>query len=51
MLICIFCFTIYTTQYEEQDICPECEVGELIYYDEYLERKHRLNQEVEDDET
>jgi len=38
VLICPFCDSIFLQEYDAGDECPECELGVLISFDEYLER-------------
>ena len=40
VLVCPFCLTIFMSDVDENDQCPNCEVGELIDYEEY---KLRIN--------
>lgn len=35
VLVCPFCLTIFMSGCDEGDICPACDVGELIDYEDY----------------
>ena len=40
IVVCPFCLSIFMSEVDPGDQCPDCEVGELLEYDEY---KLRLN--------
>jgi hypothetical protein len=52
MLICPFCRSIYFDRYQDGDTCVHCGVDEIIWYEDYLERRRKFDEEeLEDDQT
>jgi hypothetical protein len=35
MVVCPFCLSIYMSELDEGDTCPECEVDQVIDYEDY----------------
>ena len=50
MTVCPFCLTIFMFGQAEGCECPDCEIGTLENYYEYLEKIEKLEKENDADE-